>query len=223
MGRATAITRLLEENARPATDVIFAGNKAWVNGFDDMVVVDLDTGRVTQRTAHVEGRTQAEGTTDDWQGAALRGEAMLFASSKGGNGPADAWIFGNRLNRAASLIGGRVYCVEDNYRASLDLNVRERQVQVGNAIVNAPQPCGNTLTAYDAGTGSRLWRVGRDAAEAPKARGPWRANTIRFASAMGGGGDYGVFANGRYELNKATMDLQDWLELRRLMLPAKKP
>jgi outer membrane protein assembly factor BamB len=171
MGRATAITRLLEENARPATDVIFAGNKAWVNGFDDMVVVDLDTGRVTQRTAHVEGRTQAEGTTDDWQGAALRGEAMLFASSKGGNGPADAWIFGNRLNRAASLIGGRVYCVEDNYRASLDLNVRERQVQVGNAIVKAPQPCGNTLTAYDAGTGSRLWRVGRAAPAAPVASG----------------------------------------------------
>jgi hydroxylamine dehydrogenase len=49
------------------------------------------------------------------------------------------------------------------------------------------------------------------------------ANTIRFASAMGGGGDYGVFADGRYELNKATMDLQDWLELRRLVLPAKKP
>jgi hypothetical protein len=49
------------------------------------------------------------------------------------------------------------------------------------------------------------------------------ANTIRFASAMGGGGDYGVFADGRYELNKATMDLHDWLEFRRLVLPAKKP
>ncbi len=178
MGRATAITRLLEENARPAIDVIFAGNKAWVNGFDDMVVVDLDTGRVTQRTAHVPERTQAGETPfEGWV-------AMVVASSKGGNGPADAWIFGNRLNRAASLMGGRVYCVEDNYRASLDPNVRERQVQVGNAIVKAPQPCGNTLTAYDAGTGSRLWRVGRAApAEAPKARGPWRANTIRFAAA----------------------------------------
>jgi hypothetical protein len=40
------------------------------------------------------------------------------------------------------------------------------------------------------------------------------ANTIRFASAMGGGGDYGVFGDGRYELNKAIMDLQDWLDLR---------
>ncbi len=49
------------------------------------------------------------------------------------------------------------------------------------------------------------------------------ANTIRFASAMGGGGDYGVFADGRYELNKAVMDLHDWLELRRRVLPVKKP
>jgi hypothetical protein len=49
------------------------------------------------------------------------------------------------------------------------------------------------------------------------------ANTIRFSSAMGCGGDYGVFSDGRYELNKAIMDLHDWLELRRQMLPAKKP
>jgi hypothetical protein len=49
------------------------------------------------------------------------------------------------------------------------------------------------------------------------------ANTIRFASAMGGGGDYGVFADGRYELNKATMDLQDWLEFRKQVQPSKKP
>jgi cytochrome c553 len=49
------------------------------------------------------------------------------------------------------------------------------------------------------------------------------ANTIRFASAMGCGGDYGVFADGRYELNKTIMDLQDWLELRKLLPPVKKP
>ena len=49
------------------------------------------------------------------------------------------------------------------------------------------------------------------------------ANTIRFSSAMGGGGDYGVFADGRYELNKAVMEMQDWLALRRRVLPEKKP
>jgi hydroxylamine dehydrogenase len=41
------------------------------------------------------------------------------------------------------------------------------------------------------------------------------ANTIRFASAMGCGGDYGVFADGRYEMNKAVRDLQEQLELRK--------
>jgi hypothetical protein len=38
-------------------------------------------------------------------------------------------------------------------------------------------------------------------------------NTIRFASAMGGGGDYGVFAEGRYYLSGALLQLHDWLEM----------
>jgi hypothetical protein len=33
-------------------------------------------------------------------------------------------------------------------------------------------------------------------------------NTIRFASAMGGGGDYGVFADGRYHLSSSVFELQ---------------
>ena len=39
------------------------------------------------------------------------------------------------------------------------------------------------------------------------------ANSARFASAMAGGGDYGVFANGRYHLSKRIQELKDWLEL----------
>jgi len=49
------------------------------------------------------------------------------------------------------------------------------------------------------------------------------ANTIRFSSAMGCGGDYGVFSDGRYQLNKAIMDLDDWLELRKRLPPSKTP
>jgi len=41
------------------------------------------------------------------------------------------------------------------------------------------------------------------------------ANSIRFASAMGGGGDYGVFADGRYHLSKTLLELNDWLEMRK--------
>ncbi len=41
------------------------------------------------------------------------------------------------------------------------------------------------------------------------------ANTTRFASAMAGGGDYGVFADGRYDLNQNIMDLKDWLDIRK--------
>jgi hypothetical protein len=50
------------------------------------------------------------------------------------------------------------------------------------------------------------------------------SNTIRFSSAMAGGGDYGVFANGRYQLSHTIADLHDWLNLRsRLPARATKP
>jgi hypothetical protein len=41
------------------------------------------------------------------------------------------------------------------------------------------------------------------------------SNSIRFASAMGGGGDYGVFAEGRYDFSKNIQQLKDWFESHR--------
>ena len=40
------------------------------------------------------------------------------------------------------------------------------------------------------------------------------ANSIRFASAMAGGGDYGVFAGGRYQLSLSIAELQEWYDVR---------
>ncbi len=40
------------------------------------------------------------------------------------------------------------------------------------------------------------------------------ANTVRFASAMGGGGDYGVFADGRYQMRRTLESLKDWASSR---------
>lgn len=39
-------------------------------------------------------------------------------------------------------------------------------------------------------------------------------NSIRFSSAMAGGGDYGVFADGRYQMRKAIQDMKEWAESR---------
>ena len=36
------------------------------------------------------------------------------------------------------------------------------------------------------------------------------ANSIRFSSAMAGGGDYGVFAGGRYQLSQSIAEMSDW-------------
>lgn len=41
------------------------------------------------------------------------------------------------------------------------------------------------------------------------------ANTIRFSSAMGGGGDYGVFDDGRYQMKKSIQQMKEWAENRK--------
>lgn len=46
------------------------------------------------------------------------------------------------------------------------------------------------------------------------------ANTIRFSAAMAGGGDFGVFADGRYHLSKEILHLKDWLEIQKRIAPA---
>ena len=40
----------------------------------------------------------------------------------------------------------------------------------------------------------------------------FHANSIRFTSAMGGGGDYGVFADGRYQLTSKLKFMEEWLK-----------
>jgi hypothetical protein len=45
------------------------------------------------------------------------------------------------------------------------------------------------------------------------------ANTVRFASAMGGGGDYVVHAGGRYQLSKTVLEPGDWLAVPRRLFP----
>lgn len=42
------------------------------------------------------------------------------------------------------------------------------------------------------------------------------ANNVRFVSAMAGGGDYGVFEDGRYHLTNSLIEMQSWMELREM-------
>jgi hydroxylamine dehydrogenase len=43
------------------------------------------------------------------------------------------------------------------------------------------------------------------------------SNHIRLASAMGCGGDYGVFAKGRYDLSESFMKMSDWLKTKKMI------
>jgi outer membrane protein assembly factor BamB/tetratricopeptide (TPR) repeat protein len=161
-GRAFAVSRMREDSQRPSDDVIFAGNRAWVNGFDERAAINLDAGRVLWRTPRA--------VTEQ-----LPAQAMQITGS---------WVFGNRLNRAAARLGSRLYCVEDNYRASLSPYVREKREWVDRKEVITPLPCGNTLAAYEADTGRLLWRIGREPASGKprKAGERWQANAIGFAA-----------------------------------------
>ena len=86
----------------------------------------------------------------------------------------------------------------------------------------------NAATLTATGTLQEIWDLG--AAEGPSAGGSpfdeaierkWTdiwllySNSIRFASAMAGGGDYAVFADGYYTHAKRVAELQEWLEERR--------
>jgi len=69
-----------------------------------------------------------------------------------------------------------------------------------------------------------IWRLGLadfdtnpfDEAIEKKWTDAWQfyANTTRFASAMGCGGDYGVYAGGRYQLTQTMLEINDWLQER---------
>jgi cytochrome c553 len=48
------------------------------------------------------------------------------------------------------------------------------------------------------------------------------SNSIRFSSAMAGGGDYGVFANGRYQLSQSVQEIADYLALQDELAALKK-
>ena len=48
------------------------------------------------------------------------------------------------------------------------------------------------------------------------------ANSIRFASAMAGGGDYGVFADGRFASSQRIVEMNDWLKFQ-TQLQGKQP
>jgi hydroxylamine dehydrogenase len=69
-----------------------------------------------------------------------------------------------------------------------------------------------------------IWRLGLadfdtnpfDEAIEKKWTDVWQfyANTTRFASAMGCGGDYGVYAGGRYQLTQTMLEVNDWMQER---------
>ncbi|MFZ4394748.1 MAG: PQQ-binding-like beta-propeller repeat protein [Kiritimatiellia bacterium] len=178
LSRAHMAACMLDRNMRPAETLIFSGNRAWVNNLDEFTVVDLDTGHVMQRMAHV---------TNSTPDIAVFGNVVVqFGGvARGSSERAESWIFANRLNRAASLAGGRVFCIEGNSQSSRDQNMGGLRIMVNRKWATLPQTSGNALAAYATDTGNLLWRIGRElpSKAPPKERTSWLVNAIRFAAA----------------------------------------
>ena len=96
-------------------------------------------------------------------------------------------------------------------------------IDAGNRLVDMVRPI--VQKTFRTGVMTDIWKAGLAkglSAEAnPFDEFPERiwsdnwlfyANTVRFASAMAGGGDYGVFAGGRYALSGNIAELVDWLK-----------
>jgi hypothetical protein len=49
----------------------------------------------------------------------------------------------------------------------------------------------------------------------------FHTNSIRFTAAMSGGGDYGVFANGRYQLTNKVFELDSWYKMAKMKIGSK--
>jgi outer membrane protein assembly factor BamB len=158
-----ARARMTAQHLRPSDDVVFAGNYAWLNSFGECVVVDLESGSLQRRTAHV-------------------AEDLSQASSSAIDG---IWAFDGRLGRAASLAGGDCYCVEDTYRSMFRPAALEERVWDGKQNVYRAFRSGNALAAYDVETGRLRWRIGRDLRSVVplQAQGGWAVNAVRFAAA----------------------------------------
>lgn len=83
----------------------------------------------------------------------------------------------------------------------------------------------NAATLSATGLLKEIWRYGYaqnsdslfDEAVEKKWMDIWlfHGNTVRFAAAMAGGGDYGVYANGRYQLNQKISEISEWYLLRK--------
>lgn len=158
-----AVTRMTGKLLRPSDDVVFAGNRGWVNGFEECVTLDLDSGHAIRRVPHVD---------DD--------------PANTGPGAMDgAWAFGNRLNRALSVIGTTVYCIEDNYRSAFRSGAVEQREWDGKRFVYRTLPNGNALAAYDTEMGRLRWRIGREVSTNTlgSVRAKWLVNGVRFAAA----------------------------------------
>lgn len=103
----------------------------------------------------------------------------------------------------------------------------ENSIAETNAVTKAATDMMQTIWKEGLATGPGKGGSPFDEAIENKWMDSWLfyANTIRFSAAMGGGGDYSVFANGYYQLNATLREIKDWYELRKTLheAPAAQP
>ncbi len=90
----------------------------------------------------------------------------------------------------------------------------EHTIEASNAAVHTATEIMQTIWDLDLAQGIRAGESPFDEHMEKVWSTIWliNANKIRFTSAMAGGGDYGVFAQGRFGLSNRLAEMQDWLD-----------
>lgn len=93
----------------------------------------------------------------------------------------------------------------DNYFARLDNNIKETNRSVRKATEIMAE-------IWDSGSADKSNMFDEYIERQWTSAWLFYANSTRFTSAMAGGGDYAVFARGRYQLKEKLMQLHSWLK-----------
>jgi outer membrane protein assembly factor BamB len=137
-----------QSKAVPACQPVIAADRVFFKTVDSLVCCSLATGR---RLWEIKEHVAAEKNPN----------APSYAYY-GPWDPAPPALFIDQLGRSLSVIDNRVYHIEENSRSTS----HDRGVVV---VPGRPQPAepldGNSLSAHEASTGKRLWRLGRESDE----------------------------------------------------------
>ncbi len=149
-------TRWEQSNWAPSGSVLVDGRDLFVKSNARLVCLDAETGKVRWETALPPKPEKKQ---------ARFSFSTHNVSVEGPRTPVEMLVFGDRIGKAVSAIGNRVYHIEDHLYDQWTSRHRHVVIRIVNGkrvrTESEQQPKGSRLAAYDRETGKAVWRLGR--------------------------------------------------------------